>query len=561
MVMALGGNDRTAGRGVVAALTMAALLFTSSACATSDRDETEGPERSVTTVAGGTLAVGGAGDVAGFNVGVPRHNVGMQPQLMMRVWPSPALRSPDGVLHWNRELVESVEMTSTNPQTVVYRLNPRATWSDGVPISAEDFIYNYQIRRPGATDVDGTPAEALRFTDIPDPVESITGSDGGKTVTLVYKRPYRLWQAMFWGAQALIPAHVARRVGWNHGFDRFDPSVVISGGPFRVASHNPGKDLTLVRNEKYWGPPATLDSIVYRIVSDPIPALENGEVDLVLREATADDVERVRRIPGLRTEVYSGQNQQQIGFNLRNELLAIPEVRRAIALAIDRPAIAARFRGVSEDVELANNHFFARGQRWYRDTSGGRYDRPDVTGAKALLEGAGFRPGPDGVYARGDQRLSVRISTASTDPTRLLIQELVQDQLKRAGIEVRPENTPFPGITTELAKGNFDLEIFSYGKRADGAVPQQFRQGGGYWGYSNSRVNQLVAQVAEELDETRQTQLLEEADRIIWEDMPSLPLFHQPMLVAVRDSFVGVGANQAGGLFWNAQSWARTGRR
>lgn len=558
--MARGGNDRTAARAVVAALTLVALLVTSGACTESDR-ATQGPGATGSIVSGGTITVGGSGDVAGFNVGVPRHNVGMQGQLMMRVWPSPSFRSADGVLQWDRELVESVEMTNTNPQTVVYRINPRATWSDGVPISAEDFIYNYEIRRPGATDIDGSPVEALRFTDIPDPLESISGSDGGKTVTLVYKRPYRLWQTMFWGAQALIPAHVARRVGWNTGFDRFDPSVVISGGPFRVASHNPGKDLTLVRNEKYWGPPATLDSIVYRIVSDPIPALENGEVDLVMREASGDDVERLRRIPGLRTDVYVGLGQQQMGFNLRNELLAIPEVRRAIALAIDRPAVVARFRDVSQDVTLANNHFFAPGQRWYRDTSGGRYDRPDLGGAKALLEGAGFRLGADGVYARGEQRLSVRISAASTDPTRIVIQELIQDQLKRAGIEVRPENTPFPGFASELARGNFDLEITGYGKRADGAVPAQFRQGGGNWGYANPRVNQLVAQVAEELDDARQTQLLDEADRIIWDDMPSLPLFHQPMLVAVRDGFVGVESNQAGGLFWNAQRWARTGRK
>lgn len=559
--MALAWNDRTAAQRFAVALIATALLVTGSGCADNDPNEADGAGGTATTIVpGGTLVLGGTGDVAGFNVGVPRHNVGMLGQLMQRVLPSPGLRSPDGVFNWDRQLLESVEMTN-NPQTVVYRINPRATWSDGVPITADDFIFNYQIRRPGATDIDGSPIESFRFLDIPDPVESITGSDDGKTVTLVYKRPYRLWQNMFGGAQALVPAHVARRVGWNHGFDRFDTGVVISGGPLRIASHNPGKDLTLVRNERYWGPPVTLDSIVYRIVSDPIPALENGEIDLVLKDASVDDVERLRRIPGVRTESYVGLAQQQIGFNLRNELLAIREVRQAIALAIDRPAIVARFRGVAPDLELANSHLFAKSQRWYRDTSGGRYDRPDVAGAKALLEGAGFRLGADGVYARGDQRLSVRISTASTDPLRTMIQELVQDQLRRAGVEVRPENTPFPAFATELARGNFDLEITGYGKQANGAVPAQFRQGGGNWGYSNPRLHQLVAQVAEELDEGRQIQLLEEAGRIIWEDMPSLPLFHAPMFLALRDTFVGVERNAAGGLFWNAERWARTSRR
>ncbi len=552
-------NDRTAAQRLGVALAAMVLLVTGSACAGRDQQEPAG-EATPTTLVGGTLVFGGAADLNGFNLAVPRSNVGVLGQLMFRVWPTTGRRSLEGGFEWDRELLESAELTSTNPQTVVYKINPRATWSDGVPITAEDFIYNYQMRRPGATDVDGSPAEALRYADVPDPLESITGSDDGKTVTLVFKRPYRFWQSMFWGAHALVPAHVARRVGWNRGFDRFDPSVVISGGPFRIASYNPGKDLTLVRNEKYWGRPATLDSIVYRIVSDPIPALENGEIDLVMKDANIDDVERLRRIPGVRTDVFVGLSQQQIGFNLRNELLAIPELRRAIALAVDRPAIVARFRNVAADLELANNHLFAKGQRWYRDTSGGRYDRPDVAGAKALLEGIGFRLGTDGVYARGDQRLSLRISTGSNDAMRIGTQELVQDQLKRAGIELRPDNVPFPGLFTELSRGNFDIEITGYGKRADGAVPAQFRQGGGNWGYSNSRLNQLVAQVAEELDEGRQIQLLEEADRLIWDDMPSLPLFHSPMLLAVRDTFVGVERNSAGGVFSNAERWARTTR-
>jgi peptide/nickel transport system substrate-binding protein len=544
----------------VTALAATLLLVTSSACAGSDRGET-GAGDSSTTLPGGTLVVGGLADVAGFNIGVPRHNVGMLGQLMMRVWPAAGARSPDGEMRWDRDLLDSVEMTATNPQTVVYRINPKATWSDGVPISADDFIYNWQIRRPGATDIDGSPAEALRFAEVVDPVESITGSEDGKTVTLVYKKPYRLWQAMFWGAQALVPAHVARRVGWNHGFDRFDPNTVISGGPFRIASHNPGKDLTLVRNERYWGQPAMLDSIVYRIVSDPIPALENAEIDLVMRDANRDDIERLRRIPGVRTEVFPGMSQHQLGFNLRNQLLAIPEVRQAIALAVDRPAILARFQDTGVELELANNHFYVQGQRWYRDASGGRYDRPDVAGAKALLERAGFRLGTDGVYARGDQRLSLRIGTSSADAPRLMMEELVVNQVKRAGIELRPENTPFPGFAMELTKGNFDLEITSYGKRADGAIPAQFRQGGGNWGYSNPRLNQLAAQVAEELDEGRQAQLLEEADRLVWEDMPSLPLFHSPMLLVVREGFAEVNRNTGGGLFWNAERWARTTRR
>src|SRR5918997_5390241 len=141
-VMGVTATDRTAAQRFAAALIAILLLLVGSGCADNNRRPADRASGSQTTVPGGTLVLGGAGDAPGFNPGVPRHNVGILPQLMLRVLPAPGSRTPDGVFNWDRQFLDSVEMTNTDPQTVVYRINPRAIWSDGVPITADDFIYN-----------------------------------------------------------------------------------------------------------------------------------------------------------------------------------------------------------------------------------------------------------------------------------------------------------------------------------------------------------------------------------------------------------------------------------
>ena len=77
-------------------------------------------------------------------------------------------------------VVQSAEVVSLNPQTVVYQIAPRAVWSDGVPITAADFQYAWQSQRGGAIDVDGTPdsvASTLGYRDI---VSVVGSSNGGQ---------------------------------------------------------------------------------------------------------------------------------------------------------------------------------------------------------------------------------------------------------------------------------------------------------------------------------------------------------------------------------------------
>jgi peptide/nickel transport system substrate-binding protein len=92
--------------------------------------------------------------------------------------------TPDFKVVMNEDLLESATQTSENPQTVVYKIKPAAVWSDGTPVSADDFIYLW--KNLNGTIRDNDVASTTGY----DQVKSVTGSDNGKTVTVVFKTPF-----------------------------------------------------------------------------------------------------------------------------------------------------------------------------------------------------------------------------------------------------------------------------------------------------------------------------------------------------------------------------------
>ena len=174
-------------------------------------------------------------------------------------------------------------------------------------------------------------------------IRSIFGSDHGKTVTVVFAKPYSDWEGLF---ANLIPAHIAERGGWVAAFAGFDPSEVISGGPFKVSAFVPGARLVLTRNDKYWGTPAHLRTIVFRVERSDrasLLGLQNGSVSIAEVSAGPQVDNAIARGAQLGESLASTTTSSpvlwQLVFNLNDPVLANPDMRRALALVTDRDAL------------------------------------------------------------------------------------------------------------------------------------------------------------------------------------------------------------------------------
>jgi peptide/nickel transport system substrate-binding protein len=522
---------------------------------------------------GGTLNYGADQEPTGFNNNTSKDNGTSVVNIMDRVWPSAFHYYPDITVHYDKQLLtDDPQVTNQDPQTVVFHINPNASWSDGVPITADDFIYFWNQQKDPANTKDsctnGCAQNGKPIDDATDGtgyknIDTIVGSNNGKTVTVTFKKgqPFSDWRSLF---QIMPPAHIAEKVGWTDGFDKFDPNVVISGGPYKISSYNTGKDLTLVPNDKYWGTPANLNSVIFHFITDStqqVPALQNKEVDMIYPQPQLDQVNQVKQLSDVNSELNFGLSFEHIDFNQKNQFLADEAVRKAIALAIDRKALVAATVGqFSDKASVLNNRMFVTNQPEYKDTSGGLYDKPDVAQAKTNLQNDGFTLGGDGIFTKGGKRLSMRISTTQGNSLREQEEQVIQAQLKAAGIDITIANLKSHDLFgTALPNGDFDIALFAWVSTPfpSGNNPiYTTGSGSNYDHFSYQDLDAKLAAGAGALDHTTEAQAYNDADTIAWQHMVTLPLFQKPTFIAVRNNFANIGDNSTNeGPFWNAETW------
>ena len=525
------------------------------------------------TKVGGTLTYALDEDVAGFNVLSAGDQEEVLAEMLNNVWPGVFIIEPDLKPHLNTSFVTSARVTSTSPQTVVYQINPKAVWSDGTPINADDFIYNWQAQSGDSTytDLGGKPYEPATTTGFQS-IKSVTGSNNGKTVTVVFAQPFGDWQSLF---TPMIPAHIAKSVGFNKGFQDFGPAVQVSGGPFMIQSYTKGQDLVEVPNPHYWGARPSLSKLVFRFILDDSQqpaAVQNNEVQIVNPTlATLTFYDSLRHVSNFKVDVAGGLSYQHIDFNQANPYLANVNIRQAIAYGTDRRTITQRTAGlIDKNIQPLGNRIFMPAQPQYKDNSSG-YGDFNASKARSLLQQAGMTMGSDGYFQPGagpekGQDLTFSISTTSGQPLRSQIEQLFQSQMKDIGVKINIQNYPAKTLFgTVIPKGEFDLTEFEWGSLA--VTPSFFPSiycsytdsnncGSNYDHYANPQVDQRLQSGVAELNPSQAANDFNQVDAQLWKDMVTLPLFQNPDLTGWSTKYANIVPNEYTGVTWNAQDWA-----
>ncbi len=528
--------------------------------------------KSVTS--GGTLTFALDEDVAGFNSLLAGDNEFVLTEILDQTLPRVFVVQPDLKPSLNTEVVTSASVVKTNPQTVVYQINPKAVWSDGVPISATDFIYNWQAQS-GSTkfkDVGGKPF-LPNTTSGYNQIASVTGSNGGKTVTVVFSKPFGDWQSLFSQANPLVPAHIADKVGFDSGFQNFGSAVQVSGGPYEIQSYTKGEDLVEVRNPHYWGPAGTLSKIVFRfILSDDQqpPAVQNGEVNMVNPVlASIPFLDSVKSIPNFTVSVQPALEFQHMDFNQANPYLALSSVRHAIAYGTNRQEMVTRIVSpLTTAIGPLNNRLFMPTEPGYTDTDNG-YGAFNPAKAKSLLQQAGMTLGSDGYFhpnfgPEKGQDFTLSISTTSGVEVRSEIEQLFQADMKAIGIKINIQNyTANTLFGTIGPKGEFQIIEFAWVISPFVSANQSIYcsytspECGNNWDhYSDPKVDTLFDQALTSVNTAQATSLYNEIDGLLWSDMATLPLFQNPDLFGWSSNFAHIVPNTSNvGIPWNASSW------
>lgn len=593
-----------------AALALAGLILVSTACGSAATQATSTTSTTVPTQVvlnpDGVVNIGVPTLPSNFNPSTAVGSNQITAMVMSVIWPQTFLlnnfnapQCPENISSVCEGLlagIDPAELVSNSPQTIVYHLASKASWSDGVPITAADFVYNWKMQLLAGPSLPATDPIS-GYEDI----ASITGTDHGKTVTVVFHQPYADWQALFTN---LIPAHIAKDFdGWNTDFANFVPSSFISGGPFKVAQVIPGKQVTLVRNPHYWGPPARVAGIVFKIERTKaamLRALATGRVDMgtVIPGPKVDNT--VVTSTSLIESTQPGPILYQLDFNLADTTLSDLNLRQAIAEAIDRHQIVSDTAGMLTPFNnVAANHIFPYGYQGSQPNDS-TYQPVNLAQATAELVQAGYTIGTDGIARSAiGQPLVLSLLGPSGNDVVANIEAYIQAQLLQIGIQVKIVNVA-PGelLANRLPQGNYQLAIAPYlmsqflstnvnlytnpvgpaitpVETTNGAVaaptigtsvvtPPRTEPAAviagvvtrDVFGYEDPKVVQLFDDASQELNAGAVT-TYNQIDTAIWAELPALPLFQMPISFVSNLRVLNVTNSQGWiGPMWNAQNWA-----
>lgn len=473
------------------------------------------------------------------------------------------LADAGGTPIWNRDYLASEPTLVTEPkQVLTYNINPKASWYDGTPITWEDFHWHW--RALNGSNKAYQIASSTGYSEI----ESVARGRDDREVVVTFKNKYADWQALFY---ALLPASTTKspRV-FNEGW-RERP--LTTAGPFKLGTiDQTAKTVTIVRNEKWWGNPAKLDTIVFRAIDADaqIDALANGEVDVMDIGPDVNKYARAKGIAGADIRIAGGPNYRHITINGSGDILNDLKVRQALAMAIDRAAIARAMLGpLGIEPATLGNHIFMRNQVGYQDNSGdiGKYN---PTRAAQLLDEAGWRL--DGKVRKKDGRtLEINCVIPSAVATSRQESELIQNMLGQIGVRLAINTVPSPDFFEKYIRpGQFDFTIFSWigtpfpisSSKSLYAKPT-VRPGGvlsvqqNYARVGSDEIDRLFAEATQELDRKRAIELANRADAQIWQIVHSLTLYQRPEMWVTKSDLANHGAFGFAEIVYEDIGWAK----
>jgi ABC-type transport system substrate-binding protein len=501
---------------------------------------------------GGTLVIRLLGpEPACLNVLPMSCNEGGQAFWSEKVLQKPFDVGPD--FTYEESLVSRVDYTRRRPFTLTYHIRPEARWSDGVPVTAQDFIFTLRAIHRHATP---------EFRHLHSPVRSARAVDR-KTVRVVLRPRSASWPDFFGN---ILPSHALRGSDltqvWSDRVDNPRTGRPIGSGPFLVERHERGRQLVLRRNPRYWGPhPAYVDRLVIRFVqsvTDPSDELRSGELTIAMG-VPAPVVPTVRRQPGMRLVTGVASNFEhldiQLGSNahpaLRNKL-----VRRALAYGIDRTALVRQIWGEVDPSASALDSLVHLAQSRYYEANWSAY-RYRPAEARRLLGQAGCRRGADGIFSCGGERLSLRFVTSPVVSFRAQVLPLIQAQLRAAGVEVVPVfAAPGAFFGQILPQGTFDVALFSWAGSPAASWADVYGCGGpeNFTGYCQRLITAHFNEADRILDDRRHARVFNRADRGLASDVPTIPLF-QLVGSAAYDTSVRNFEFLPWNALWNAENW------
>ncbi|MBO3089000.1 ABC transporter family substrate-binding protein [Cellulomonas dongxiuzhuiae] len=488
---------------------------------------------------------------------------------------------------------------SDDPLTIEYTYADTAQWSDGVAAGPADLLLEWAAQSGKFNNVEAEydaegnvvnqdAIDAGIFFDASNPAVALiedTPEIDGDSITFVYSKPFADWETAI---DNNLPAHIVaqRALGiedaeeatdalvsaitennsedlakiakvwsddWNFASLPDDPQLLVTSGPYNISEFVEEQYLTLTANPEYKGDhEAVFNKVTLRYNGDPmgqVQALQNGEVDLISPQATADVLTALEAIDGLEVEsniegTYEHVDMQQANGGVFDpatyggDAAKAQKVRQAFLKTIPRDKIVQDLISpLNPDAEVRNSFTQVPGSPMYDGIVGmngqaTEYGEVDIDGAKALLAEVGV------------PSVQVRMLFDPNNTRRTNQFEIIKQSAAQAGFDVVPYTVQVDwGTDLSNSTSFYDAALFGWQSTATAVTESDanYRTGAtnNYYGYSNPEVDALYDELQTETDPAEQERILGEVEKHLIDDAFGVTIFQFPGVTAWNTSKVG----------------------
>jgi len=441
----------------------------------------------------------------------------------------------------------SAESWTVSPDglTYTFRLRPKLQWSDGVPLTAEDFVYSYRrlVTPAVASPLAGQfylieNARDIVAGKLPPETLGVSAPDP-RTVVIRLSSPAPYFLDLVGNLNAVpTPRHVIEK----HGKDWTRPDHMVTNGPYTLAERIPQTMTKLRKNPRYHAAASVAtEEVEWHPTQDLATSLRRfraGELDQVLN-FPPDEIDRLRKeMPGA-LKIAPSQGVYFLVLNLRRPQFADARVRRALALAVDRQGLTDKLlrTGVKPTFSFVGPDFSNYDGIRLPEESLSMAQRQAE--ARRLLAAAGFGPGRpltfEYVYDTNEENRKIAVALAA--------------MWQAVGVKAEPVNVDFGQLNRQVRTGAFDVARWSYFASFDDPIALLQLYAGdntnNYAGYLNPEYDRLLLESNVTGDPAARRELLEKAETILVRDAPIIPIYDY-----VRRYLVAPGV----------QGWVTSGR-
>jgi len=356
--------------------------------------------------------------------------------------------------------------------TIVFHLDPRARWQDGAAVTAADVAFTFAVYRDPAVNAPLAPNLAG--------IDSVTASDSA-TAVFHFRRwyPEQLYDATY--HMRILPKHLLDTIPRAHLAGADFGRHPVGDGPYRFVDWQAGTEITLAADSAWFLGRPHIARLIWRIIPDlqtAVSALLAGEADAMEVITSRGQLERMQDDPAVRLVPYASPFYAGIVFNLRRPPFADREVRRALATALDRTTIVRSVFGPFADVAAGATS----PMEWIWSDSI-RQIPFDTAAAATALDARGWRLAPGRpMRSRAGAPLRFTLLVPTSSQVRQQAAVIVQDELRRLGVEMRIQPVEFTVMERRTVGGDFDAAFVS---RTIDPSPASLLQ---FWGAGESNI-------------------------------------------------------------------------